>query len=437
MFESPQLHRLEEQSMTWLHMHMLSIDFALQLALIGVALLLGAAARKKLLPKVQPFIDKFGLHYRTKMIVNNVCRLIMQITAFLIIMLGADIAGTDLAGHINMTFARAVMALLAAWVAIKLIVQFIENSAVRNLFAITIWTVAALGIFGILDETTDALDSLGITLGTFRLSALSIVKGILALFMLLYAALFLSGFLERKVQSATSLTISSRVLIGKIIRVTLVTFALLIGVTSAGIDLSLFAVFSGALGLGVGFGLQKGISNLFSGMMLLVDKSIKPGDVIELPGVGGEGTFGWVEHMGARYTEIITRDNKSYLIPNEDFITKQVVNWSHGSTLIRIEVKFGVSYRHNPHEVKAIAEAASVSCDKRVVADPAPVCHLTAFGDSSLDFKLRFWIKDAEKGITNIRGAVMLALWDAFKENNIDIPYPHREVYIHEAVKKT
>ena len=433
MLESIDLSALLESATSLVRNNILSVGFALQLAMVGIALLAGAIVRKRLLPKIQASIDKVSVHYRTKRAMMNVARLIMQIVAVTILAIGTRITTAATDGKWDVGFAQAATALLAAWIVIRLVLQFIENAAIRNLFAMTIWGIAALRILGVLDETTAALDDLAFKIGDFHLSALTVIKGLIALFVLLYAALFLSGFLERKVQSATSLTISSRVLISKVIRVTLVTCALLIGVTSAGIDLSLFAVFSGALGLGVGFGLQKGISNLFSGMMLLMDKSIKPGDVIELPGIsGGDGTFGWVEHMGARYTEIITRDNKSYLIPNEDFITKQVINWSHGSTLIRVEVKFGVSYREDPHKVKALAEEAAQNADPRVCADQAPVCHLTEFGESSLNFKLRFWIRDAEKGMTNIRGTVMLALWDAFKENDINIPYPHREVYIHE-----
>lgn len=425
--------RLIGQAAEWASANLLSMTAAIQLALVGAALLAGILVRARLLPVLKPRIDRLNLHYRTKAVLHNVSRLIMQITAFLVILAGSRIGASPIAGEMDMTVANAVMALLAAWIVIRLVVQFIENTAVRNLFAVTIWLIAALKILGVLDETTAALNAVGLDIGTFRLSALTVIKGMMALFVLLYGALFLSGMLERKIQGITSLTISSRVLIGKIVRVILVTTALLIGVTAAGIDLSLFAVFSGAIGLGVGFGLQKGISNLFSGMLLLMDKSIKPGDVIELPGANGSDTFGWVEHMGARYTEIVTRDNKSYLIPNEDFITQKVVNWSHGSTLIRLEVKFGVSYKSNPHEVKALAEKAAAAAHERICKDPAPICHLVEFGESSLDFRLRFWIGDAEKGVTNMRGAVMLALWDAFRENGILIPYPHREVYIHNA----
>jgi small-conductance mechanosensitive channel len=196
-------------------------------------------------------------------------------------------------------------------------------------------------------------------------------------------------------------------------------------VATAGIDLSLLAVFSGAVGLGVGFGLQKGVSNLFSGMMLLMDKSITPGDIIELPG----GTFGWVNQMGARYTEIVTRDNKAFLVPNEDFITQQVINWSHGNRLIRTEVKFGVSYDSDPHFVKKIAEEVCTK-PERIVKDPRPACHLVAFGDYDLQFKLRFYIEDPEKGITNMHGEVMLALWDAFKAHGIKIPFPRQDLFI-------
>ena len=315
--------------------------------------------------------------------------------------------------------------ILLAWIFIRLVSQVIEQRFARNIISSIILGLMALSIFGVLDQTTATLDAIGFSIGEFRLSALSVAKGILGIFFLLYAALFLANITDKKINTVKSLNPSSRVLISKIARVFLVVTAILIGITSAGIDLSLFAVFSGAVGLGVGFGLQKVISNLFSGMLLLVDQSIKPGDIIEM-----DGTFGWVNHMGARYIELVTRDNKSYLVPNEEFITQQVINWSHGNTLVRVETTFGVHYDSNPHDVKRLAIEAAGKPD-RVVDSPSPVCHLVEFGDSSINFVLRYWIKDAEKGITNTKGDVMLALWDALKENNIDIPYPHREVFMH------
>jgi small-conductance mechanosensitive channel len=233
----------------------------------------------------------------------------------------------------------------------------------------------------------------------------------------------LSRFFERRINKSTSLNPSVRVLMIKIVKIALIGLAIVIAVTSAGLDLSALAVFGGALGLGIGFGLQKVISNLFSGVLLLADRSIKPGDIIELK----DGTFGWVGQLGSRYVSVVTRDYKEHLIPNEDFITQPVVNWSYSNRLIRIETKFGVHYDSDPHLVKKLAEEVAVIPD-RVVSDPKPVCHLVEFGDSSLNFVLRFWIEDPEQGVTNMRGAVMLKLWDAFKEHGIQIPYPHREV---------
>lgn len=322
--------------------------------------------------------------------------------------------------------------LLVSWIMIQLMVQFIRNRTAQSVFALTIWFIAALSIFGVLDDISGTLAGAGFSIGDFKITALGIVKGLLALGAMIYGAMALANFVDTRL-AKTKLNAASRVLIGKVLRIFLVVTALLIAITTAGVDLSVLAVFSGAVGLGIGFGLQRGFSNMFSGMMLLIDQSIKPGDIIEIASPDGNTTtFGWVQHMGGRHTEIITRDNKSYLIPNEHLISQQVVNWSHGDTLVRLEVKFGVHYHSDPHLVKKIAEEAATK-PERVQSDVAPACHLIEFGESSLKFTLRFWIRDAERGVTNIKGDVLLALWDAFRENGIKIPYPHREVFLHES----
>lgn len=395
--------------------------------IIIAAFVVGYTFYKILRIPVQEAINKSDWPGRVKRIAHNVRKLLFPLITLTTLFLMTKVASSDLIG-VNVSLINGIMKVIFAWIVIRVMVQFIDNNAARNIFATAIWSVAALSIFGQLENATETLDSFGFTIGDFRLSALAVIKGGFYLFALLYFATFVSSFAERRVLKITGLTRSSQVLIAKIVRVVLIVIALIIGITSAGIDLSLFAVFGGAIGLGIGFGLQKGISNLFSGILLLTDRSIKPGDVIELE----NGTFGWVNNMAARYTEIVTRDNKSFLIPNEEFITQRVVNWSHGNSLIRLQVEFGVHYDSNPHDVKRIAEEAIANAHDRICKSPPPVCHLTEFADSSLNFKLRFWIKDAEKGVTNIRGEAMLALWDAFKENNIEIPYPHREVYIHE-----
>jgi small-conductance mechanosensitive channel len=273
------------------------------------------------------------------------------------------------------------------------------------------------------------LDSLAVNFGELRISLLTVVKGVVTLAILLWAASVSSRFLERRISRVPDLTPSIQVLLGKLLKITLITLAVVVALNSVGIDLTALALFSGAVGVGIGFGLQKVVSNLISGVILLLDKSIKPGDVIEL----GE-TFGWISSLGARYVSVVTRDGKEYLIPNEDLITQRVVNWSFTNELVRMEITFGVSYDCDPHEVRRIAREAAAR-PPRVAQDTPPVCHLTGFGDSSLDFVLRFWIRDPQGGVMNVKGEVMLAVWDAFKEHGIEIPYPHRQLLIKEPLE--
>ena len=312
--------------------------------------------------------------------------------------------------------------LATAWVVIALVAGLIRNPFVYRLVAVSAWAIAALSILGLLTPTMTAFDSFGVVIGGLRVTPLLVIKTSVLLMLTLWAANWASGFLDRRVRSTADLTPSIQVLIGKIIRLLLITFAILIALSTVGIDFSALALFSGAVGVGLGFGLQKIVSNLVSGIILLADKSIKPGDVIS---VGDQ--FGWVTNMGARYTAVGTPDGREFLIPNEDFVTQRVINWSYSNEEVRLEVPFGVSYASDPHKVCAFAIAAAKSV-ARVLVSPAPVCHLKAFGDSSLDFTMRFWIRDPVDGITNVRGQVLLALWDTFKREGIEIPYPVRDV---------
>ncbi len=322
-----------------------------------------------------------------------------------------------------------IASLLTAWVVIRLVTTFVHNPALAKALAICAWTLAALNITDLLDPSVALLDSLAVNFGELRISLLTVVKGVVTLAILLWAASVSSRFLERRISRVPDLTPSIQVLLGKLLKITLITLAVVVALNSVGIDLTALALFSGAVGVGIGFGLQKVVSNLISGVILLLDKSIKPGDVIEL----GE-TFGWISSLGARYVSVVTRDGKEYLIPNEDLITQRVVNWSFTNELVRMEITFGVSYDCDPHEVRRIAREAAAR-PPRVAQDTPPVCHLTGFGDSSLDFVLRFWIRDPQGGVMNVKGEVMLAVWDAFKEHGIEIPYPHRQLLIKEPLE--
>ena len=315
-----------------------------------------------------------------------------------------------------------IASLATAGLIVAIASRFIRNKSLSNLFAIVAWTVAALAIVGLLDDIGSLLDRAAFSIGEFRLSLLSILKGTFLLIALIWLASMIGDFIERRIRSNLEIAPTLQVLLGKTIKFTLWTTAVLASLSAIGLDLTVLTVFSGAVGLGIGFGLQKVASNLVSGIIILLDRSIKPGDVIEV-----DGSFGWIGSLKARYVSMMTRDGVEYLIPNEFFVSEQVINWSHSNRTIRLEIKFGVSYDSNPHEVRELA-AGAVGELPRVMRHPAPVCHMVAFGDSSLDFVLRFWIDDPESGVTNIKGAAFLALWDALKEAGIEIPFPHRDI---------
>jgi small-conductance mechanosensitive channel len=422
------LKALISSTYQWLKAQIWTTSTLFEIAAIAFSVTLGTIIGRILYQRATRAIDSSNLPLSVKRIARSARRVLPAVVSLAVLFIITSISRLD---PMNMddSISIAAMKAMMAWIAIRLSLQFIQNSLLRSFATWTIWAVAALSIFGVLDESMNTLDGFAIQFGSFRVSILEIIKSVLLLVLLLYFATFVSSFFERKVLKTKNLSRSSQVLIVKIIRMILVVIAIIIGITSAGIDLSIFAVFSGAVGLGIGFGLQRSVSNLFSGMLLLMDQSIKPGDIVELE---KDGAFGVVTRMAARYTEIVTLDNKSYLIPNEDFITQRVVNWSHLDSLVRLQVLFGVHYDSNPHDVIRIATDAVKGIGGRIASHPAPKCYLKEFGDSALNFVMTFWIDDPQNDIFNVKGDVLLALWDAFQNNGIKIPYPHREVFMHD-----
>jgi small-conductance mechanosensitive channel len=310
----------------------------------------------------------------------------------------------------------------AAWVGIFFLMRVITNRFLRRIVSWAAWIWVTLHLLNLTEPAAAFLESIAISLGDFRLSALTVLKALAITGLMIAGARMLSRVITGRLSQNDDISPTMRVLTAKLLQIFLFSLAIIVGLKAVGFDLTGLAVFSGAVGVGLGFGLQKVVSNLVSGVIILLDKSIKPGDVISL----GD-TFGWIEELGARYVSVVTRDGKEYLIPNEDLVTGQVVNWSHTNNFVRLDIPFGTSYGDDPHKVTEIAINAALSV-KRVLAQRKPVCWVTGFGDSSVDYVLRFWIGDAQGGLTNVRGQVYLALWDAFRDNGVSIPFPQREV---------
>ncbi|MBE0412111.1 mechanosensitive ion channel domain-containing protein [Yoonia sp.] len=314
-----------------------------------------------------------------------------------------------------------------AWLCIAFLTRLIKSQTLRRSIRYGAWAYVTLRILGVLDPAERLLDSIGFTMGDIRFSLLLLVQSLVILGVLIALARFFTRSTASRIRSNQDISPSMQVLLIKAVQFGLYGFAFFIGVRALGIDLTGLAVLSGAIGVGLGFGLQKVVSNLVSGVIILLDKSIKPGDVISL----GD-TFGWINSLGARYVSVVTRDGREYLIPNEDLITGQVVNWSHSNEFVRLDIHFGTAYSDNPHEVRKIAVEAAQGVDRVLTSRPT-VCHIVGFGDSSVDYVLRFWISDPTGGLTNIRGNIYLALWDAFAEHGISIPFPQREVKLLES----
>ena len=313
--------------------------------------------------------------------------------------------------------------LAAAWIGIAFAVRLVRNRFLRRMATWGLWIWVTLYFLGVIDEFSEFLDRLALEVGDFRISLLSLITAAIVIGALFVLARVASTATASSIRKNEDISPSMQVLAVKGVQALFYGTAFFFGVSATGIDLTGLAVLSGAIGVGIGFGLQKVVSNLVSGIIILLDKSIKPGDVISL----GE-TFGWINALGARYVSVVTRDGREYLIPNEDLITGQVVNWSHSDEFVRLDIYFGTSYGCDPHVVRKLAIEAASGVQRVLPAPKSPVCHIVGFGDSSVDYILRFWIKDPTAGLTNIRGNVYLALWDSFKANDISIPFPQREV---------
>ncbi|HEX3415243.1 MAG TPA: mechanosensitive ion channel domain-containing protein, partial [Stellaceae bacterium] len=331
----------------------------LQLACIIAAFLSAWAVRAATRSWTDGLVERVTMRYRVLRVPAGVRGLAVFCYAWLILVFTEETVA-QLGGDYRLIGIAA--SLTGLWIVIRASALLVRDPLLARAVAAIAWIIAALDIMGLLPASAAALDNLAITIGTLRISVLLVAKAVLVVAILLWAALGLSRTIDTRLQRSAALSPSVRVLTGNLARIALISVALLIGLNAVGIDLTAFAVFSGAVGVGIGFGLQKIVSNFVSGIILLLERSIKPGDVIE---VGS--TFGSLTYLGARYASVRGRDGKEYLIPNENLITNQVVNWSYSSLLVRLDVPFGVAYDSDLHAVRELAVEVAKGT-KRVLA---------------------------------------------------------------------
>jgi small-conductance mechanosensitive channel len=313
--------------------------------------------------------------------------------------------------------------LALAWLIIRLVTSVIRNSFIVRLVSLSAWLVAALSIIGQLDPAIDALDSVSIVLGGLQLTPLLVIKLAVLLVLALWLSNIVSNFVESRITQSSDLTPSIQVLLVKMIRLALMIFSVAIVMSAVGINLSVLAIFSGAAGVGIGFGLQKIVANFISGIILLVDKSVKPGDLVTIGDSSGR-----ISAMKTRYISVAAGDGREFLIPNEDLVTQKVTNWTYTDKNTLVKVNFAANYDADPRLVCKLAiEIAAAS--PRIIKLKPPNCLLVEFAEAGMKFALTFWIPDPD-GMDNVKSDVMLSLWDAFKREGIRVPYPVREIRI-------
>ncbi|MBL4582780.1 MAG: mechanosensitive ion channel [Gammaproteobacteria bacterium] len=347
----------------------------------------------------------------------------ISFTAIWLVLQSISVVVTEQWGITN-TSLVITTSLLTAWVIIEAATIFVSSHFWSRTIAITAWVIAALNILGILSPTIVFLDKISFSLGQATLSVLTIMQAVVALSILLWISAIAGQIAESKLKSSQNLSPSIQVLTIKFMRISFGALAFFIALAIVGVDLTAFAVVGGAVGVGIGFGLQKIFANLISGFILLIDKSIKPGDVIVVA-----DTYGTVDALTARYVSVTTRDGIEHLIPNEELIINRVENWSYSHSRLRLRKTIGVHYNSDLHKAIELCIEAATETD-RILNDPAPSCLVRDFADSSVNLELRVWINDPKNGRASVLSDLLLRVWDKFHEHGIEIPYPQRDLHI-------
>jgi small-conductance mechanosensitive channel len=394
------------------------LQFGLMLAAAGIAFAADAAIRSRI--DAKSFARNWPLplrHFARVMVASAPT----AVFAALVIAARLAMYHTTWPSHSYLLMVAAKLAV--AWLVIRLVTSVLRNAFIVKLVSLSAWCVAALSIIGQLGPTIEILDSVSIELGGLRLTPLLGIK----LGLLLIAALWLtniaSNFVESRINRSADLTPSIQVLLVKMIRIGLLVVAVTIALSAVGINLSALAVFSGAVGVGIGIGLQKIVANFISGIILLADKSVKPGDLVTIGDSSGR-----ISAMKTRYISVAAGDGREFLIPNEDLVTQKVTNWTYTDKNTLLKVNFATSYDADPKQVCKLALDIAAAAP-RAIKSKAPNCILTEFTEAGMRFSLTFWIADPE-GMDNVKSEVMVSLWETFKREGVGVPYPVREIRV-------
>lgn len=416
------------QAQAYFSQHVSSWAMAAQIVVIGFALLLAY----KISGRMRAWLTRQQTQYATHSeggadlaILLDFVKVIDAFIAFILLAIAYSIAD-----HFNWRNNELFAAgnILIALTLVRLFTDRMINRFWAKILAMAIWVYglfyAFIGLFNLIDSWQNFLQGVVFQLGQVHFSLLQVNRAFFLVLALYWVSINLRIFFHFWLAIKSGLTSAVQILLYRLGSIFLFAACVVIVLHYLGLDLTVFALFGGALGLGLGFGLQKIFANLASGFILLGDKSIKPGDVIQM----GD-KYGWINFLGSRYVSVVTRDGIEHLIPNEKLVTDEVINWSYSQNLVRLRVPVGVAYGSDLEKVRELMLAAAADT-LRVLKDPKPACLLTGFGDNAVNFELRVWINDPQNGLGSVKSDLFWGIWQRFREHGIEMPYPQRDVHL-------
>ena len=419
-----QFQEMWSAAQAYFSQHVLSWSMAAQVVVIGCTLLLTRQASRAIRAWLTQQQSQYATHPGASTDIAILLNFVKVINTFIGFILVSITFG--IADHFNLPRNElyAVGIILIALTVTRLFTDGMKNRFWARVLAMALWVLAALYIFHLIDPWQRFLQSIDFQLGQVHVSLLHIYRGFILLLALYWLYKNLRIFFHFWLRIKSGLTPAVQILLYRLGSIVLFSACVVIVLHYLEIDLTVFALFSGALGLGLGFGLQKVFANLVSGFIILADKSIKPGDVIQM----GD-KYGWINFLGSRYVSVITRDATEHLIPNENLITGEVINWSYSQNLIRLKVPIGVAYGSDVAKARELMLAAAADT-LRVLKDPKPSWHLAGFGDSAVNLELLVWINDPQNGIGSVKSDLCWGIWKRFQEHGIEMPNPQRDVHL-------
>jgi small-conductance mechanosensitive channel len=427
-FDLASIEQLKSLAYGYLSHHVFAWAMAAQIVVIGCALLLA----HKISGSMRAWLRRQREQTATNpeaagdlIILLDVVKVIDAFLAFILLAIAYSIADRFSWRHDELFAAGIILMALSLK---RLFTDRMKNRFLAKILATAIWLYAFLwalfSLFNSIDILQGLLKSVDFRLGEVHFSLLQVIRAFWLTLALYWVSKNLRVLSHFWLTARSSLTAAVQILLYRLGTIVLVSAAVVIVLHYLGLDLTVFALFGGALGLGLGFGLQKIFANLVSGFILLGDKSIKPGDVIQL----GD-KYGWINFLGSRYVSVVTRDGIEHLIPNENLITGEVINWSYSQNLVRLKVPVGVAYGSDLEKARELMLAAAADT-LRVLKDPEPTYLIIGLGDNAVNLEVRVWIHDPQNGIASVKSDLFRGILQRFREHGIEMPYPQRDVHL-------